>query len=145
MSGVKRVLIAVDFSQSSKQALKYAFQFFGGCGIEFHIAHIVVDPFTEGSYIPHISVDEMDKTTEEYAEEALAKFIPQKFMDTESVTTVVLRGDPYDTIVDYAAKHKLEMIVIGSHGSTRIEKMLIGSVADKVIRKSSVPVLVVKS
>ena len=145
MSGVKKVLIAVDFSQSSKQALNYAFQFFKGCAIEFHVVHVVADLVLEGSYIPHISVDKMEKTTEEYAEKALAKFIPGKMMDTESLTTVVLKGDPYAAIVDYAAEHKLELIVIGSHGSSRIENMLIGSVADKVIRKSSVPVLVVKS
>ncbi|MDX1763881.1 MAG: universal stress protein [bacterium] len=145
MSGVRKVLIAIDFSQSSKQALQYASQFFHGCGVEFHVAHIVADPFIEGSYIPHLSVDKMEKTTEEYAQEALSKFIPGKFMDTESVTTVVLRGDPYAEIVNYAAEHKVEMIVIGSHGSSPIENMLIGSVADKVIRMSSVPVLVVKS
>lgn len=145
MPGVKRVLVAVDFSESSEEALKYAFQFFKGSGVEFHVAHVAADPLPEGDYIPHISVDDMEKTTEEYDAEALAKLIPRKSMDTESVTPVVLRGDPCAAILEYAKKHKLEMIVIGSHGSTTIEKLLIGSVADKVIRQSPVPILVVKS
>jgi nucleotide-binding universal stress UspA family protein len=145
MSKVKKIAVAVDFSESSKAAINYAFQFFKGCGVEFHVVHVVADPLPEGSYIPHISVDKMEKTTEEYAREALIKFISPRFMDTETVVPVLITGDPYSEIVDYADKNRLEMIVIGSHGQGRFEKMLIGSVADKVIRKSSVPVLVVSS
>lgn len=145
MPKVKKILIAVDFSDCSKKSLNYAFEFFKGCDIEFHVVHVVHDPHLQGFYIPHISVDEIQKNAEEYANADLKKFIPRKFMTYEDIHLVVLKGEPYSALIDYAVKHHLELIVMGSHGASRLEKMLLGSVTDKVVRQSPIPILVVKN
>ncbi len=145
MSLVRKILVAVDFSENSKKTLAYAFDFFKGCGVEFHVVHVVHDLLPEGFYIPHHSVDEIEKGSLDYAAEELKKFIPHRLTRSENVHPVIVEGIPYAGIIDYAKKNKLELIVIGSYGMSRLEKMLLGSVTDKVIRKSPIPILVVKN
>lgn len=146
MPTVRKILVAVDFSENSKNSLKYAVDFFKGCGAEFHVVHVVHDSLPEGSYIPHLSVDQMEKTAVEYATEELGKFMARRIMASgEEIRQAVLQGVPYTALIDYAKKHKLELIVMGSQGASGFEKMLLGSVTDKVIRKSPIPVLVVKN
>jgi nucleotide-binding universal stress UspA family protein len=145
MSKVRKILVAVDFSENSKNTLKYAYEFFKGCGIEFHVVHVVYEALPEGSYIPHTSVGEMGKTSMDYATEELDKFIPLKIMSSgEEIHKAVLEGPPYSTIIEYAQKNGLELIVMGSQGASGLAKFLLGSVTDKVIRQSPIPVLVVK-
>ncbi len=144
MSQVRKVLVAVDFSECSKKTLHYAFNFFKGCGTEFHVIYVEPGPFPEGSYIPHRSVDEMEENSTAYFAEELKKFIPRNYRNTENVQPVLLKGVPYSKIVAYAKEQEIDLIIIGSHGMTPLEKMLLGSVADKVIRKSTIPILVVK-
>jgi len=146
MAKVRKILVAVDFSENSKNCLKYAFEFFKGCGIEMHVVHVVYEPLPAGSYIPHPSVNQMEKSSVEYATEELTKFMPRRIMNSgEEIHPVVLEGEPYSTLIEYAEKNQLELIVMGSRGASGLERMLLGSVTDKVIRKSPIPVLVVKN
>jgi universal stress protein A len=146
MPQVRKILVAVDFSENSKNSLKYAFEFFKGCGVQFHVVYVVDDPLPQGSYIPHRSVNEMEKTAGESAGEELKKFIPRKIMDSgEEIRALVLKGEPYSTLIEYAENKGLELIVMGSQGASGLEKMLLGNVTDKVIRKSPIPVLVFKN
>jgi universal stress protein A len=145
MTQVRRLLVAVDFSEHSKETLKYAYDFFKGCGVEMHVVHIVPDPFPEGSYIPHRSVDEMEKTATEVAMTQLKKFISRKLLESgEDIRPMVRTGTPYAALIEYAKKNEVDLIVIGSQGLGRLETMLLGNVTDKVVRKSPVPVLVYK-
>lgn len=146
MAKVRKILVGVDFSENSRNCLLYAFEFFKGCGIEMHVVHVVYDPLPEGSYIPHRSVNEMEKSSLEYATEELTKFMPRRIMSSgEEIRPVVLKGEPYSTLIEYAQKNGLELIVMGSHGASGLERMFLGSVTDKVIRKSPIPILVVKN
>jgi universal stress protein A len=146
MAKIRKILVGVDFSENSKKTLKYAHDFFSDCGIEIHVVHVVNDAIPEGSYIPHTSIDEMGKDAVKYATEELEKFVPRKVMaGGADVRLVVLKGEPYSTVIEYAEKSGLELIVVGSHGASKLEKMLLGSVTDKIIRKSPIPILVVKN
>ncbi len=145
MAKVRKILVAVDFSEDSKKTLKYAFDFFRGCGVEMHIVHVIYDPLPEGSYIPHRSVDEMEKSVTDLTMEELKKFISRKILNSdEKIEPAVLSGTPYAELIKYAKKHEIELIVIGSQGMSRLEKMLLGNVTDKVVRKSPIPVMVYK-
>jgi len=145
MSQVRTILVAVDFSEDSKKTLQYAFNFFKGCGVEMHVVHVIYDPLPEGSYIPHRSVNEMEKSVTDLTLEDLKKFISRKILNSgETIVPAVLSGTPYAELIKYAKKHGIELIVIGSQGMSRLEKMLLGNVTDKVVRKSPIPVMVYK-
>ncbi len=60
------------------------------------------------------------------------------------VETAVLRGKTGQAIIDYATDHDIDLIVMGTHGRTGLDRLLIGSVAEKVIRESPIPVITVK-
>jgi len=110
-----------------------------------HVVHVIYDPLPEGSYIPHRSVDEMEKSVVDLTMEELKKFISRKILNSgENIEPVVLRGTPYAELIGYAKKYGAELIVIGSQGMSRLEKMLLGNVTDKVVRKSPIPVMVYK-
>ncbi|WP_424004780.1 universal stress protein [Haloarcula salina] len=64
--------------------------------------------------------------------------------DVETVTAVS-GGDPHSAILDYAAEHDIDLVVMGTHGRTGIERYLLGSIAEKVVRTSDVPVLTVRA
>lgn len=61
-----------------------------------------------------------------------------------ALTTAIETGPPDRVIVDYVDKHNIDQIVIGSHGRSGISRVLLGSVAEKVVRRSSVPVTIVR-
>ncbi len=63
----------------------------------------------------------------------------------DRVATEVLDGHPAEELDTYAASHRIDLIVIGSHGRKGLDRLLIGSVADKIIRGAKVPVLVIRS
>jgi len=65
-------------------------------------------------------------------------------IDSVSVETAVLSGDPYDRILDYADESGADAIVMGTHGRTGIDRYLLGSVTEKVVRTADVPVLTVR-
>ncbi|WP_336338998.1 universal stress protein [Haloarcula brevis] len=65
-------------------------------------------------------------------------------VDTVETVTAVERGPPHRAILDYAADNDLDLVVMGTHGRTGIERYLLGSVAEKVVRTSDVPVLTVR-
>ncbi|MFB6224447.1 MAG: universal stress protein [Haloarcula sp.] len=65
-------------------------------------------------------------------------------VDSVDVVTVVEQGTPHRAILDYAAENDIDLVVMGTHGRTGIERYLLGSVAEKVVRTSEVPVLTVR-
>jgi len=77
-------------------------------------------------------------------ENAKKAFI-SKGIDKAAVTTVVLEGHPSSELNTYVENNTIDLIVIGTHGRKGLDRLLIGSVADKVIREAKVPVLVVRS
>ena len=64
--------------------------------------------------------------------------------DDVSVETVVLDGNPYERILDYADETDADLVVMGTHGRTGVDRYLLGSVTEKVVRTSDVPVLTVR-
>lgn len=61
------------------------------------------------------------------------------------VVTEIVKGNPHQEILDYVAKHGVDMIVMGTHGRTGLDRAVMGSVAERVVRQSPVPVLTVRS
>jgi nucleotide-binding universal stress UspA family protein len=140
----KRILLPVDGSDQSRGACEFAFTEFSGVDIVF--LH-VIDP-TEAGYsaqasIPSFSEEWYDQAQAE-AEELFAEMeqeVPAHDNDIETDTVV---GRPARAIVEYAADHEIDQIVMGSHGRSGVTRILLGSVAESVVRNSPVPVTVAR-
>jgi nucleotide-binding universal stress UspA family protein len=73
------------------------------------------------------------------------KDLASRGLNEDRIDTIVLDGHPAEELDKYAGSHDIDLIVIGSHGRKGLDRLLIGSVADKVVRGAKVPVLIIKS
>ncbi len=141
---IHRILFPTDFSPSSLQAQRYACALAEQFSAELHALHVVPDPLPvpgpEGSWVlQDLSVP----TLIHEAELELAVRMEAALPGNLTVVRSVHVGKPVQTIIDYAKEHGIDLIVIGTHGHTGLSHLLIGSVAEKVVRLATCPVLTV--
>lgn len=98
-----------------------------------------LDTFGYGSQQYEIWRDEAEQEAEELLESAVAHFD-----DDADVETATTSGEVARSIVEYAAEHSVDQIVVGSHGRTGVSRVLLGSVAEEVVRRAPTPVSVVR-
>lgn len=144
MIHLKTILIPVDFSDCSDAAVKYGYALADAFGASVHLLNVVQDPYTlpwaaEGFAAP---VGDLLADWETQARRRLAEIVPTTAAATTVVKTQV--GSPHPEIVRYAAQHQIDLIVLGTHGRGPVGHVLLGSVAERVVRTAPCPVLTVR-
>jgi nucleotide-binding universal stress UspA family protein len=144
---IARILVPVDFSAPSDRALRYATTLADRFGATIELLHVVEDPFVSGAwnaevYVPNVAelLNRLIVTAREQLEESKA-LVADKGI---GVDTTVITGRPAQSIVDHAATERFDLIVLGTHGRTGLSHALLGSVAERVVRKAPCPVLTVR-
>ena len=147
MTRIARILVPTDFSTASDDALAQAKTLAGRFGSSLHLLHVFEDPFTSAAFasemyatLPLSLRDDMFRD----AERRLAERLPADEKMLFNGTTEIVSGTPATTIVEYAATLGAELIVIGTHGRSGLSHLLLGSVAERVIRLAAVPVLTIR-
>lgn len=144
---VKRIVCPVDFSEPSELALAKAVTMAQQSGAELRLI-TVVQPMTStlmGDGTLFTELRPMPAMLTEEAEAYLAKLRDKHCAAVSGRTTLhVAFGVPFVEIVRYARESEADLIVMGSHGRTGIEHLLIGSVAERVVRKAPCSVMVVR-
>jgi nucleotide-binding universal stress UspA family protein len=144
MITLKTILVPSDFSECSDEALRYGLELARRFDAELHLLHVVQDPITqpwaaEGFSVPLFEVvDEWQKQ----AAARLKALVPDA--DRGRVTVVSVVATPYAEILDYASGHRVDLIVMGTHGRGGVTHMLLGSIAERVVRRAPCPVLTVR-
>jgi nucleotide-binding universal stress UspA family protein len=149
MIKLKRILCPLDFSENAQEALQYAIHLMlKDDDAVLYLVHIVdsrVFDYSGPIYeqeVPLMKV-ELDQSTREQLEKKLLAEVPEEIQNR--VETTILFGVPFLEIIMAAKDKNIDLIVIGTHGRTGLAHMIIGSVAEKVVRKAPCPVLSVKS
>lgn len=139
---VKRILFPVDLTDFSERIVPEAISVAEKFGAEVHLL-AVVEPLEQFStfYVPHPSLDLFEKEMVERAERKLLEFEDLSFVSYRNVKHAVLRGRPADEILKYIGSEKIDMVIMATHRRKGLERALLGSVADEVIRRSPVPVM----
>lgn len=138
---ITHILIPIDFSAPSREATDYALELARLSGATITLYHVIEDPVVYvpalGGYVPE------PRDLEDFSRAALAEWI----IDDDAVGLMIRRewehGHPVSSILDYAIEHGCDMIVMGTHGRGVLGHMLIGSVAERIVRKAQCPVLTV--
>jgi len=144
---LKTILVPTDFSEASEAALEYAQGLAAAFGASIHIVHVTEDLLAH-AWSAEVYVASMPNLREEIDKEARDRLAAMMSDDARvrfNVTSAVVAGNPFLEIVRYAKANRIDLIVIGTHGRGPIAHMLLGSVAEKVVRKSPCPVLTVRS
>jgi nucleotide-binding universal stress UspA family protein len=135
----RNVLVPVDFSADSLAAVDVALQLVDDPA-HLHVVHVVIDlaPLEAGEVWgvadPQSRIEQVEKLLKQ-------KLGAERY---QGVQLAVLLGEPAHGIADYAQEKGIELIVIPSHGRTGITRLLIGSVAERVVRLAHCPVLVLR-
>ena len=148
MTTISKILYPTDFSEYSKAALPYAINLTQQNHAELFCLHVVEMPQEEyltTEYmvplnLPHVPEDKILRT----ARARLEKFVAENVSEIDKITSRVLVGTPFVEIIRYAREQSIDLIVIGTHGHSALAAVLLGSVAEKVVRKAPCPVLTVR-
>lgn len=146
MISITKILCPIDFSEASYKALQAADGLASQYSSELYLLHVVlpIPTFTAGIESPQFDVPSYEHGLMSSAEKSLQEVAEQKISKGLRVHPMVVLGDPADQIVHIAMKENVEVIVIATHGRTGWRHLVFGSVAEKVIRLSPCPVLVVR-
>jgi nucleotide-binding universal stress UspA family protein len=135
-----RIVVPVDFSDESLAAVDQALQIVDGDTSRVFVIHVLADMSPAD---PGVIWGEISNTNRaRHVKEALQERLPNRY--AEQMHLEVAFGDAGFRIADYSRKVEADLIIIPSHGRTGIQRLLIGSVAERVIRYAHCPVLVLR-
>lgn len=143
-SRITRILAATDFSRGSRRALEYADTLRRQTGAALIVVHVVEDPTVTGvwpeMYLPDLP--DLRRGLVGFAHKSLAA--ETRRLRLTDVTTEVAIGPAAQTIAAIAERLKCDLIVMGTHGRSGLAHVVLGSVAERVLRMAHCPVLAVR-
>ena len=146
MSGFRRILVASDFSPASRPAFTKALDLARALKAELVVTHAIVPIVpVHGMYATAVDWDALKKAAREAAQIELERLADAARKAHVRVATVLTRGYAADEIVRTAKARKANLIVMGTHGRTGLSRLVMGSVATRVMMGASCPVMTVRA
>lgn len=146
MADRKQYLVAVDFSPVSAGALKTAIELAGKTGARVRAVHVLA---VETDKLPKdadpVYLEDLHMQQAQGAKIQLEAFVEKHTRRAASVEAEILSGKPQTEILRAAQAPGVELIVMGTHGRTGLRELLMGSVAENVLRRAPVPVVMVRA
>lgn len=144
MTAIKKILVPVDFSENSQKILRAAEEF----AVKFEASLVVVfvvqsfDDYS-GFFVPHMPIAQFEEEIVQSAKDKMKSFVAETLTGPTPCLTAVLTGDVAGEINRYAAEQSVGLIIMGTHGYKGLEKVLFGSVAEKIVKTAPCPVLTI--
>ncbi len=136
MPELQRILLPTDLSEHAAAATPYACKLAEQFGAELHLLYIFERP-TGSAYVPGVPLPTPDSELahlKQQVAEAMAKWIPADLDAAQHVVRATREGSAFVEIIKYAREMDIDLIVMGTHGRTGVPHLLVGSVAEKVVR-----------
>lgn len=145
MQTLQKILVPTDLSDFSLAAMELARLLANNFGASITLIYVVDNLPTLTYPLPvDFNTEKIFADALETAKMDLKLFVAEKLDDDETMARVAIIGTPYEEITRYAFDHSMDLIVIATHGRTGLRHVLLGSVAERVVRHSAVPVVTVK-
>ena len=142
---IERILVPIDFSDHSAAAIKYACELAAKFDAELHLLHALeVHAATTPAFEMGLALPTYISESKAAAESALAGTLDPRWSAGRKVTQSVVEGLPKVQILRYAREQNIDLIVLSTHGRTGLTHVLVGSVAETVVRTAPCPVLTVR-
>jgi nucleotide-binding universal stress UspA family protein len=141
----RHILAPTDFSEYSTQAVASALEWAQKFGAKLTMLHVIeLPPYPVEGYVPpSLSATFMDDL-ERQATTDLAQLVPEAESAGVEVARVVAVGSPYRKIIDMAEAEQVDLIVMATAGRTGFSRLVMGSIAERVVRSASCPVLTIR-
>lgn len=153
MRNIRTVLVALDYEPTAQSVAEIGYTVAFGLGAEVILMHVVADNvyyttpeyspvmgftgFSSTSVMEQIGVEELKIASQDYLN------ITRHHLGDDTIHTMVVEGDTVNGIIDAATETGAGLIVMGSHSRRGLDKMLMGNIAEDVLKKSTIPVLVI--
>jgi nucleotide-binding universal stress UspA family protein len=149
MQEIQTIITPVDFSDNAEMIAKSAAYTASKFGAELHLI-FVVQNFEDysGFFVPPVNLPNLEEELLKSAQQRMDEFVEAKkeaFLETgvAAVHSKVLTGDVSEEILHYAREISCDLIIMGTHGYKGLERIMFGSVADKVVKNSCCPVMTI--
>jgi nucleotide-binding universal stress UspA family protein len=144
MIEIKKILFPLDLTENSSKVLPYVLSISEKYNSIVYLIHVVQDLNKWGKlYVPHPSMDKFQEEAVEVAKKAMDKVCENKLQSCPNFQKKVVSGDTVDEILKVVESEEIDLLIMGTHGRKGLEHVFFGSVAENVVKKSPVPVLVI--
>ncbi|WP_406699697.1 universal stress protein [Singulisphaera sp. Ch08] len=146
MIEIRSILAPTDFSKHAEKAVRYACLLAERLGAEIHLLHVLSDivPVGPDPMLTPVLPPEYYTEAKEQALAALSKTLQPDWGHPPAVKTSACWGEPVEEIVTYARDEAIDLIVVATHGRTGLKHVLLGSVAERIVREAPCPVLTIR-
>lgn len=140
----KKILFPVDLSESSPKIVPYVTEMAKKFDSEIHILFVArAFQYFTSIYVPHPSVDLFENAVAEGGRRSIEEFAEKYFKEPEKVKITVVNGDASEEIINYIKEKDIDLLIMGTHGRKGIDKLIFGSVAEKVTKATPIPLLLI--
>ena len=144
MKDFSNILFPVDLSEMSPKIAEAVAMMARKFDAEIHLLFVArVFEYMTSIYVPHPSIDSFHKEIMDGAERKLAEFTEEHFKKFSRVRKTVRGGDIPEEIIAYTREEGIDLLILGTHGRKGIDRVVFGSVAERVAKMSPVPVLLI--
>lgn len=149
MIRLKKIVIATDLSHLSLPAVQHGCELAEQFGADVHLLHVVCHPFAgfaeQSLQNLEASFDDYEREQCELADEELARIDTAPLKDPERVVRVTRPGPAAVEIPQYTEEADADLLILGTHGRTGLDHVLMGSVCEAVVRRARCPVMTVRA
>lgn len=142
MIQIEKILFPTDFSEASENARRYAISFAKAFGSRLYL--LTVNQPLNMSFLDPLIIHDLDSEREGASQESLERIRAQIAQEGIEVVTEIRRGSASLEIISLAKEREIDLIIMGTHGWSGLEHVLMGSTAEVVVRKAPCPVLTVR-
>ena len=145
MIPIHRILVATDFSEPAQAALNWGATLARDLNAHLYLLHVVPEPYAYpwGNEIALLPLPEILAQSEAASRRQLDELAAHTSVPAERTVTKAVVGTPVDQILAYVETEHIDLVVVGTHGRGLVGHLLLGSVAERLVRRSPVPVLTV--
>jgi nucleotide-binding universal stress UspA family protein len=144
MKKIERILFPVDLSENSEKLVPYVLTMAQKFEAAVHVLFVVrIFQYFTDIYVAPPSISVFEKELVDGARKKIDEFTRTYFTGSIRVLSEVILGDPSDAILNYIDEQAIDMVVMGTHGRKGLDRVLFGSVAERVVKKAGIPILVV--
>ncbi|MGC8639645.1 MAG: universal stress protein [Isosphaeraceae bacterium] len=146
MIDIKRILAPTDFSSHSERAVRFACSLAERFGAELHLVHVLSETIPAGPdpLLMPVMPPQFYEESESRARETLKHLLQPTWGKPTAVATAIRWGSPVEAVVDYCKECAIDLLVIATHGRTGLSHVLLGSVAERIVREAPCPVLTIR-
>ena len=144
MKEIKKILFPVDLSEVSSKIVPWVHNVVEKYDAEIHLLFVArTFQYYSYGYVDPKSIVSIEGELIKGGEKKMENFANTYFAEYPACKTQVVLGDPVDEILNYISKEGIDLVTMGTHGRKGLKHVLLGSVADRVIKMSPVPVLTI--